>query len=291
MPETWAVIDNGIVAEACDAHLPAPWWSFTKTILSAAALALVRDGVLALDEPLSDRPYTLRRLLQHRSGLANYGGFPAYHEAVARGDEPWPVPALLAHVDAYRLRYAPGEGWEYSNIGYLFVRQLIETKTGDNLDKALQKLVLRPLGINGAWVALKPADLEPALMGSARTYHPGWVYHGLLVGPVEEAAKLLVGLLTGDLLPPEMLEDMLTPFVLPGPVPDRPWKVPGYGLGVMTGETKDGQRVVGHTGGGPGSTIAVYRSLQGGSPRTAAVFRTSEDQAKTEEMAFEFLTG
>jgi hypothetical protein len=46
---------------------------------------------------------------------------------------------------------------------------------------------------------------------------------------------------------------------------------------------------VGHTG-GPGSTIAVYRSLPGGSTRMAAVFRTSEDQAKTEEMAFEFLT-
>ena len=95
MHETWAVIDNGIVAEARDAHLPAPWWSFTKTILSAAALVLVRDGVLALDEPLPDKPYTLRRLLQHRSGLANYGGFPAYHEAVAQGDELWPVPALL----------------------------------------------------------------------------------------------------------------------------------------------------------------------------------------------------
>jgi CubicO group peptidase (beta-lactamase class C family) len=76
MPETWAVIDNGAVVEAHDAHLPAPWWSFTKTVLSAAALVLVRDGVLALDEALPDRPYTLRHLLQHRSGLANYGEVP-----------------------------------------------------------------------------------------------------------------------------------------------------------------------------------------------------------------------
>ncbi len=71
-------------------------------------------------------------------------------------------------------------------------------------------------------MALEPADLKAALMGSARTYHPGWVYHGLLVGPVEEAARLLDRLMTGDLLPPGMLEDMLTPFVLPGPVPERP---------------------------------------------------------------------
>ena len=85
MPETWAVIDNGVVIEARDAHRTVPWWSFTKTILSAAALALVRDGILALDAPLPDKPYTLRHLLQHRSGLADYGWFPEYHEAVTRG--------------------------------------------------------------------------------------------------------------------------------------------------------------------------------------------------------------
>jgi CubicO group peptidase (beta-lactamase class C family) len=107
------------------------------------------------------------------------------------------------------------------------VRQLIETKTGEDLGKALQRLILRPLGIDGAWVALALADLGPVLMGSVRTYHPGWVYHGLLVGPAEAAAKLLDRLLAGDLLPSAMLEDMLTPFVLPGPVPGRPWKAPG----------------------------------------------------------------
>ena len=291
MPETWAVIDRGAVVEAHDARRPAPWWSFTKIVLSAAALALVRDVVLVLDEPLPDKPYTLRHLLQHRSGLADYGGLPEYHEAVARGDEPWPVPALLAHVEQYRLRYPTGEGWEYSNIGYLFVRQLIETHTGEDLDKALKRLVLSPLGIRDARVALEPADLAPVLMSSARTYHPGWVYHGLLVGPVGEAARLLDRLMTGDLLPPGMLEDMLTPFMLPGPVPGRPWKAPGCGLGVMTGETSGGQRVVGHTGGGPGSAIAVYRHGQGGGSRTAAVFRTGEDPSPAEEKAFGFLKG
>ncbi len=37
MPQTWAVIDGGAVVEAHDGHLPAPWWSFTKTVLAAAA--------------------------------------------------------------------------------------------------------------------------------------------------------------------------------------------------------------------------------------------------------------
>jgi hypothetical protein len=84
---------------------------------------------------------------------------------------------------------------------------------------------------------------------------------------------------------------MLTPFLLPGPVPERPWQIPGYGLGTMTGETTSGLKVGGHTGGGPGSTIAVYRGLRDAKPRTAAFFRTSEDEAKTEEGAFRLLKG
>jgi len=53
--------------------------------IAAGALALVRDGQLALDEPLPDRPYTLRQLLQHRAGVADYGKLSAYHDADGHG--------------------------------------------------------------------------------------------------------------------------------------------------------------------------------------------------------------
>ncbi len=290
MVEAWALIEDGRVAKARDAHRIVPWWSFTKTVLAAAALVLVRDGRAALDEPVEDKPYTLRHLLLHRSGLVNYGGLRAYHEAVERNEDPWPVADLLNRLEADRLRYLAGEGWDYSNIGYLVVGQVIETRTGDDLEGALQRLVLKPLGIESARVARERADLDHVAMGSASGYHPGWVYHGLLVGSVEDAALLLDRLMTGDLLPPELRRDMLTPFVLPGPVPGRPWAIPGYGLGVMAGETTGGLNVAGHTGGGPGSTIAVYRDLNPGSRRTAAFFRTSEDQTPTEEGAFALLS-
>lgn len=289
MTEAWAVAEDGVLIESHDADPMVPWWSFTKTVLAAAALVLVRDGILALDEPLDDKPYTLRHLLQHRSGLVDYGGFVAYHEAVARGDDPWSVAFLLRQVDAERLRYPTGEGWEYSNIGYLFVRELIEALNGESLDAALHRLVLTPLGIENARIALARTDLETVAMGSTRTYHPAWVYHGLMVGTVADATLLLDRLLTGGLLPASLLNEMRAPFVLPGPVPGRPWIGPGYGLGVMVGEIAGGQQVIGHTGGGPGSTIAVYRSLRGKPSRTAAFFATSEDQTRTEGRIFEFL--
>jgi len=287
MIEAWALVEDGRVVKAHESQRIVPWWSFTKTVLAAAALALVRDRLIALDGLLPGKPYSLRHLLQHRSGLVDYGGFRPYHEAVDRGDEPWPVPELLARLDADRLRYPVGEGWDYSNIGYLFVARLIETANASDLDTALRRLVLEPLGIESARVATTRAGLQTVTMGTAEGYHPGWVYHHLLVGSVADSALLLDRLTSGDLLPPHLKREMLTPFVLPGPVPERPWSIPGYGLGVMTGETTGGLRVAGHTGGGPGSTVAVYRNFR--SVRTAAVVRTSEDQASTEEAAFALL--
>ncbi len=290
MAKAWAVVGNGIVVEAHDAGLLVPWWSFTKTVLAAAALVLVRDGVLHLDEPLPEKPYTLRQLLQHRSGLANYSGLREYHEAVERGDEPWPLPVLLKAVDSDRLRYDPGEGWDYSNIGYHFVGSLVEAATGESLDRALHRLVLSPLGIQDARLARDKEDLAQVEMGTAQSYHPGWVYHGLMVGSVQSAAVLLDRLMAGALLPAELVKEMGKPFVLPGPVPGRPWKVPGYGLGLMSGETTEGQSVVGHTGGGPGSMIAVYRLVSTDKvSRTAAVFISGDDQSQVEEKAFSFL--
>ncbi|NIX77561.1 serine hydrolase domain-containing protein [Microvirga terricola] len=284
MTEAWAVVRNGAVTELHDADLIVPWWSFTKTAIAAACLALVRDGVLALDEPLPNRPYSLRQLLEHRAGLPEYGELSAYHEAVARGDDPWPVASLFERVGADRLRYEPGTGWGYSNVGYAIARQLLESMTGQGLDDALQRLVLKPLGVN-AWVAQERRDLEGVIMGEATAYHPGWVYHGLLVGSVKEAALLLDGIIAGDLLPKELREEMLAPLVIGGPIPGRIWTVPGYGLGIMTGATSRDLSIAGHTGGGPGSSIAVYQA----GAETSAYF-TTNDPARSEGRAAELLS-
>lgn len=281
-----AVVEDGALIEAAGADRPVPWWSFSKTVLAAGALALVRDGRLALDAPLPGRPYSLRHLLQHRAGLPDYGGLAAYHEAVERGDEPWPDAALLDRVDAGRLRYEPGQGWDYSNIGYLFVRRLLEETTGRPLGAALAKLVLDPLGAPDARLALAPRDLAGADLGSIDRYHPGWVYHGLLVGRLAEAAGLLQRLLTGDFLPPHLLSAMRSGHPLGGATPERPWDSPGYGLGLMSGGTRDGGAVEGHTGGGPGSVCAIYHGVGSMPPRTAAAFAPGERTPDVERAAF-----
>jgi CubicO group peptidase (beta-lactamase class C family) len=283
---SFVIIEAGVLTEARGLDRPVPWWSFTKTILAATALVLVRDGRLALDRAVESYPFTLRQLLQHQSGLTDYGGLAAYHQAVARGDEPWPVSELLERTDARRLRYEPGQGWGYSNIGYLMVRELIKETAGEDLNMAISRLVLRPLGVNGARIALTRAELAGVAMGSASSYHPGWVYHGLAVGPLRDAALLLDRLITGALLPPVLLEAMREAHPVSEPNPGRPWKLPGFGLGLMSGIASSGHKLMGHTGAGPGSVIAVYHHPDAAPPMTAAAFAFGDDLGQVEEIAF-----
>ena len=76
-----------------------PWWSFGKTVLAAAALALVRDGLLELDAELADGPFSLRQLLRHQAGLADYGELADYHAAVASQAAPWPAEEMLLKIE------------------------------------------------------------------------------------------------------------------------------------------------------------------------------------------------
>ena len=283
--------DGCVVIDQC-AAMDVPWWSFTKTVIAAAALVLVDEGRLALDQPLGLEGYTLRLLLQHRAGLPDYGSVAAYHEAVARHEDAWTPAELLERARARALVFQPGQGWAYSNIGYLLVRRQIEWATGGPLGEALARLVLGPLGIRGPRVAMRRDDLTSVEMGTAQNYDPQWVYHGLLVGTLKDAAFLLHGLMSGALLPRELRSAMLDALPLPGEVvAGRPWTSPGYGLGLMIGGTINGNRLAGHTGGGPGSVVAVYHALSSRGARTAAAFSPGSDPGVVESRCAALLRG
>lgn len=266
---------------------PVPWWSLAKTVLASAALVLVAQGRLQLDVPIGGKRYTLRHLLGHRAGLRCYGGLRAYHDAVAAGDPPWSGAELLRRVGAGGLTDAlgdaPGQGWEYSNVGYLLVRHLIEAEADAPLDVALERLVFRPLDVPGVTLAREPADLDATAWGNAKRYHPGWVYHGLLVGPALSAALFLHRLLAGHLLPPDLLTAMQEAYRVGGGLSGRPWTTANYGLGLMIGEGVPPGSYIGHTGGGPGSTAAVYRCADTGC--TAAAFAPIDDSGEVERRA------
>jgi len=284
-----SIILNGkhVPTEQSDAVVP--WWSFTKTVLAAAALALVRDGLIQLDDPVPEGPFTLRQMLKHQAGLADYSELEEYHAAVAAHHAPWSVAEMMERLDGTRLRYEPGAAWRYSNVGYLLVSKLIERVTGLRIEKALAHLVFLPLGLTHVRLATAPEDLGEAYSAQGSLYHPGWVYHGLLVGPLSESTILLNHLMTGQFLPPFLLQEMQDAIVLGAAIPGRPWATPGYGLGLMIGGTKSGHLLTGHTGMGPGSVIAVYHCTSGPNLATCSVFDMGGDQGEVETEASERL--
>jgi CubicO group peptidase (beta-lactamase class C family) len=264
---------------------PVPWWSVTKMVLAIAALRLVENRALSLDEPIAGEDFTLRQLLRHEAGLPDYGVLPQYHADVAAGKTPWPVEQLLSAVEARRLRYEPGTDWAYSNVGYLKVKEMIEAASGLTLGAALQSLVFVPSRLSSARLATQPGDLCNVQMGDADNYHPGWVYHGLVVGTAADAARLLETLMVGRLLRPEMLAEMLKRRALPqyrsATHPD-----PAHGLGLMLWENDPTDHPIGHSGAGPGSRIAVYARHH----RIASVWAASSSPQDPEVEVFAFLS-
>jgi D-alanyl-D-alanine carboxypeptidase len=243
-------------------------------LLAAAALRLVGTSELALDQPIArwlpNAPQasriTLRQLLQHTSGLRDYGGVRAYHEAVARGDEPWSDEEVCRRAQADELLFEPGHGWRYSNIGYMLVRRLLEGTRKQTLDGVLRAELFAPLGLDGPFVPTRRDQLSTVAFGrtdyfgglSVHTrYHPNWVMHGVVAATAAEVTALMRALFVGELLPRHALDEMLHMVTIPIDDADRDRAgTPRYGLGVM--EMGHDVPVHGHSGGGPGSTAAAY---------------------------------
>lgn len=268
-------------------------WSVSKVALAAAAFRLHDLGRLALDDPvrsilpgapLHDRA-TVIQLLDHTAGLADYGGWPDYHAAVAaHPDRPWPLDRYLDRVAASGPPDDPGLAWRYSNIGYLLVRRIVEGVSGLSLDRALHELVLAPLAISDLGVSLRPDDrsavtFPPRDPAATARYHPGWVTHGVLVGSAAATVALLDGVLGDGFLSDESRRRMSTATA---PVADATvYGDLAWAPGVFVGTGRPAGRITGHSGGGPGSTTAALRSvIPDGRPATVAVAVDDEgDQA------------
>jgi CubicO group peptidase (beta-lactamase class C family) len=256
-----------------------PWWSVGKTVLAAAAFRLAEQGRLDLDVPVAGKPFTPRQLLAHTAGVPDYGGCADYHAAVARGDPAWPVDELLTRAKADELLFAPGTGWAYSNIGYLYIRQLIERATDSELRSALHATVFAPLGLH-CFMTRRRDDMRRLLWPSLKDYDPNWVYHGLIAGTSADAARFLDRLFTTPFLSPATRQAMFDAAPIAFTLPNRPFGKPTAGTGLMIDPQGPLGLWYGHSGGGPGSLSAVYRFESTG--RVVAAFADNEDEGALE---------
>ncbi|CUH63253.1 D-alanyl-D-alanine carboxypeptidase precursor [Thalassovita gelatinovora] len=233
-----------------------PWWSFTKTLIAACLLLRAEEGVLDLDAALPGKPYSLRHLLAHSSGLRDYGTVGRYHAAVEAGEDPWPVGQMLEEARADDLLWEPGAGWRYSNIGYMQARFALEVSEGADLGTIVARRLALPLGVQSVRLARMPRDFS-GLVWDSGGYHPGWVYHGCMMGNAADATRILHGILVGGLLSSNLVDQMTALHMHGGGIEGRPWRRTGYGLGLMIGQVESGATILGHSGCGPFSANHV----------------------------------
>jgi len=143
-----------------------PIGSITKAFTATLAMILVADGDADLDMPLLGllpelgaigSRLTPRRLLSHTAGLACD---PDLTEL-----SPGSPSRYAADICAERnLVQQPGVGFSYSNLGYVLVGRMIEVITGMAWQDAMEAILLKPLGIESAFIhAAVPEALSRAV--------------------------------------------------------------------------------------------------------------------------------
>ena len=145
--------------------------SLTKVIgLTTAAMLLVRDGVLELDQRVVEYlpeftgagkdAVLVRHLLLHTSGLPAW--MPLYSETET-ADE------AIARVLSTPLEAKPGARYAYSDLGAITLAQIVERLSGERLDAYLERRVFGPLGMTrtrflppAEWLDfIAPTEMDP----------------------------------------------------------------------------------------------------------------------------------
>ena len=155
--------------------------SMTKTLTSVAALQLVEQGKVGLDQPLggvvpeladlivlegfsaagaprlrpAKRPVTLRHLLTHTSGF----GHDVWSADIARYQAATGLPPLSTQTNEslrLPLLFDPGDRWEYG-AGLEWAGKVIEAISGKTLGAYLRENVTGPLGMPDTEFGIAPS--------------------------------------------------------------------------------------------------------------------------------------
>jgi len=286
--------------------------STSKLVTAAIVLHHVEQGILSLDEDINtylkswklpendftrQQKVTLRLLLTHQAGLPATN-FPQKENAgdpnllqVLKGESPaMNKPAVVECV--------PGTKWQYSNIGYVVVQQILEDAIGKPFSQIARETVFEPLGMksstfiypldqklqaNEAW----PHDAEGILREPGMC--PTALAHGGLMTTPSDLALFTIELmrayngLSERLLSKEMARRMFTKVLDLDPAM---FGIPlGEGLGVFLNGEED-NLVFAH----PGSNSPGMNCWLFGYPRTGRGAVIMTNGAGGELLALEIIS-
>jgi len=282
--------------------------SVNKAFTSAVILQLVASGRFGLDDAVESLlpgalpdggQITVRQLLNMTSGLADYCSVPASpggpdpcNPSPAERTRAWAPQELIDIGVSAPRTFAPGQGWAYTNTGYLLLGMIIERVTGDSLAAEYRQRIFRPLGLKdtryapetvampkpfshgydvlaaGSW----PDDvtrISPTIAGAA----------GAAVSTPDDMEKFIRAYLSGRLVPARLVSEMklATPGSLNGAAPSMPLEGGGvatYGLGLEHYTWSHSCGTFGHSGSIPGYHPYTFTTADGS--RGAAMFLNAD---------------
>lgn len=258
------------------------WASITKTLTAVALMQLRDRGKLSLDDPIVDHvpelravhdPFgpieavTLRHLLSHT------GGFQPPTWPWTSGEdwqpfEPTRWEQLVAMFPYMSLWFEPGSRFGYSNPAFIYLAQVIERVTGDDIEVYVEKNILRPLEMYSSYYDTTPYHLLHhrsksyiAQGGELEARGPDFdtgitAANGGLNAPVPDMVRWMEFLLghgpgrrswpaaPDGVLAEETLAEMWQPVAA---VSEEPGKEESVGLSFFL-PRRDGRTYVGHTG-------------------------------------------
>lgn len=275
--------------------------SITKTFVATVALQLVHERRFDLDDPIArylpgllpaaDAGTTIRHLLQHTSGLADYHDYDGLDSAAAfeahRYDDPTPR-ASIALAAAHSPLFPPGTAWQYADTNYLVIGLLVERVSGRPVAAAVTERIIGPLGLaRTSFPVHDPFIAGSHLHGYLPSDAPGEPYGdtadlidftdetvnqtgaaGAIVSTGPDLLRFHRALLGGRLLPASLLDEMTT-TVSTGAVGAQTGMV-GYGLGLAAFTGPGTDPLWGNTG-----SICGYTSVLAGTRDGDAQFATT----------------
>jgi len=226
--------------------------SVTKSFVATLVLRLVEEGVLGLDDSLGewlpDLPnvasaITIRQLLNHTSGVADFTKSPAWVPAIlADLERVWsPEETITSFVSA--PLFAPGAGYQYSSTNYLLVGMVVEAATGRDAAGELRSRVLTRAALAHVFFGVEEpiagtvahrwedidgdGDLDDLSSLSPNALESTLWTAGALYATARDVVEYSSALFGGRLLSPASLAAMLDWI----PYPNNP--ALGYGFGVL----------------------------------------------------------
>ena len=234
--------------------------SVTKQFTAAAIMVLVEAQKIALDDsitqylppaPESWRAMTIRHLLTHTAGLAGLGdGFRALYAGGVRAN--YTTPQMLAAAMKDPVSPAPGERWQYSDVGYFLLGMVIEKVSGQRYAEFLKQRFFQPLGMTASSVLDQSVIVKNRVAGYTlrdgqhvhirRSTQFELVSHFGVFTSARDLAKWEIALASGKVLKPSSLEQMWTPLTFSDGTHHN------YAFGWWVSTNRLGRRVITHSG-------------------------------------------